>query len=467
MKKLYCKMMAGLLITLLTGCSAANKYKIARDFFAKRNYVAAIQQYDLFLEKTEDGAMATRAEVERSESYYQLGWQAYQKESWLLASRLFYLANSIQADEYLDNCYYKLAERSFAENNIAQTLEYYGNIISYLPDSELLPEVIFKRIKIYVQLDEKENAFRDYDLLWTRFPESEFIAAIEPDILPVISYRIGRAQHLKSKGDLENSLTAYFELLQYPTSYQNKISKDIAEIYLLLAGDFITRDEILEAREAYLAVIEYDSSRTGEVNRLMDNVCNTLLQQGKELEKELMIDEAITVYEECFVLIPDYAAAVTAIENARDLRVRYENALRFKEQAENIEYEKDFNGALRLYRQSYEQYRLPVVAGKIQEMNNLIRAEKDPKNFAIAVVKEYKNGRIVNAITRIEQEMIANYGADIVSSSGWKALYSSGDYKYEVRYDILSPQENCYYIWLVNLRDTSISPLNKMTESIM
>ena len=51
--------------------------------------------------------------------------------------------------------------------------------------------------------------------------------------------------------------------------------------------------------------------------------------------------------------------------------------------------------------------------------------------------------------------------------SGWKFLLSTSQYKYEVRYDLMSPRETFFYVWQVNLKDRSIIPLNKISEDLM
>ena len=59
------------------------------------------------------------------------------------------------------------------------------------------------------------------------------------------------------------------------------------------------------------------------------------------------------------------------------------------------------------------------------------------------------------------------HGDDLVRISGWKVLYSFGQYKYEVRYDIISPDERLYYAWRVDLSNQAISALNKLSEKTM
>ncbi|MBN1326364.1 MAG: hypothetical protein JW996_00265, partial [Candidatus Cloacimonetes bacterium] len=175
------------LILFITGCTSTSKYKIARNFYQKGNYVAAIQQYDSFLEKSSNGALITKAEIERAESYYQLGLTSYEKENWALAGRLFYLSNSNYADEKLDDCYYQLALKAREQNDIDRTLEYYDYIISHLPSSDMMSSVLYDRILIYSELGEKRLALKDYDQLWLYFPQSEYIDKIEATVSPIIS----------------------------------------------------------------------------------------------------------------------------------------------------------------------------------------------------------------------------------------------------------------------------------------
>ena len=67
---------------------------------------------------------------------------------------------------------------------------------------------------------------------------------------------------------------------------------------------------------------------------------------------------------------------------------------------------------------------------------------------------------------KIESLLIEQYG-DRVDSSGWKVYYSIGEYKYEVRFDLLSPEDNYYYAWRVNLKTREITSLNKISEDMM
>jgi hypothetical protein len=64
-------------------------------------------------------------------------------------------------------------------------------------------------------------------------------------------------------------------------------------------------------------------------------------------------------------------------------------------------------------------------------------------------------------------ELLRRHKASDIRDSGWKLLLSSGQYRYEARYDLLTPNETFLYIWQINLRDRSVIPLNKLSEALM
>ena len=99
-------------------------------------------------------------------------------------------------------------------------------------------------------------------------------------------------------------------------------------------------------------------------------------------------------------------------------------------------------------------------------MSNLIQAERNPKAFAEKIVKDFKKGIIPAGVNAVESSLVAQYG-DQVSTSGWKVYYAIGEFKYEVRFDLLSPGENYYYAWRVNLKTRQITSLNKISEDMM
>ncbi|MCK4654588.1 MAG: hypothetical protein KAU01_09080, partial [Candidatus Cloacimonetes bacterium] len=95
-----------------------------------------------------------------------------------------------------------------------------------------------------------------------------------------------------------------------------------------------------------------------------------------------------------------------------------------------------------------------------------LEAQKNPKVFARSIIQNYKKGIIPEKVRLMENNLIDKYGEN-VKSSGWKVSYAIGEYKYEVRFDILTPDENYYFAWRVNLKTQDVSPSNKVSEELL
>ena len=95
-----------------------------------------------------------------------------------------------------------------------------------------------------------------------------------------------------------------------------------------------------------------------------------------------------------------------------------------------------------------------------------MKLKKDPIAFAKTIILNHHDGQLARKIFQIENDLEMEYGDD-VKSSGWKVLYSFGKFKYEIRYDILSPEDNYYFVWRVDLENRNVSALNKLSENIL
>ena len=122
--------------------------------------------------------------------------------------------------------------------------------------------------------------------------------------------------------------------------------------------------------------------------------------------------------------------------------------------------------AKELYQESYKLSSKKLADNKSKEMDNYIRAESNPSTFALEIIRDYKKSIIKRNVDKKLAGMVQEFG-DQVSSSDWKAVYSYGEFNFEVRIDIFSPSESNYFAWRVNLIDRTISPLNKDSENMM
>ncbi len=447
-------------------CWVNSKFNIAHKLYMKSNYVMAIKHFDSLLETVQDGALSTQAELERSDCYYQLGFKAYQKDNWLLASRFFFLSNSEIADTKLDDCYFRLAQKQLMQNALTTTLEYYQRIVLYLKDSEYIPEILFNRIKIYIEMGNNLSAFNDYHFLWENHFDDHFTKEIQPFVDDLMPSFINEALTFKDSTEYDIAVDILSKLSRYPSKFQNDIFVHISDLYLLKAGEALSKREYELVREYLDLSIDNDEIKKELVSKKVKSICSQIILEGNELVSSFQFDEAIETYKNCFIIIPKYTICTNIINETNDKQQKYQSALKHENQAIEYEAEEDYASAYTHYNKSYKLFRTDRVRKQIYLMGNLLQAEKDPKAFAKKIINEYKNGIIPAGVSAIESSLISQY-SDQVDTSGWKVYYAIGEYKYEVRFDLLSPDINYYYAWRVNLRTREITSLNKISEDVM
>ncbi len=456
-----------LLLTVVSShCWVNSKFNIAHQLYMKSNYVMAIKHFDNFLETSTNGALSTQAELERSDCYYQLGVKAFEKENWLLASRLFFLSNSKIADFKLDDCYFHLAQQKLLQNALIATLEYYEKITSHLKDSDHIPEILFNRIQIYIEMENKLSAFNDYHFLWENHPNNSFTIEIQPFIDDLMPTFINDALSFRDSLEYNISIDMLTKLSQYPSTSKNDILIHISNLYLLKAEEALSIKNYEQVKQFLDLAVSFDDVKKDIVNKKYDDICSQIIKEGDEFVSAFQFDEAIKIYQNCFILIPNYPLCTKLISDINDKKKRYNSALEFENQAVIFEESKDYASAYSHYNKSYKLFKTNRVREKIYIMGNLLQAEKDPKAFAEKIIKDYKKGIIPTGVSAIESSLIAQY-SDQVDASGWKVYYAIGEFKYEVRFDLLSPAENYYYAWRVNLKTREITSLNKISEDLM
>ncbi len=465
-KSFYSFLFVSIVIALaLAGCTS--NYSVAQSLQARGKYAAAIESYDHYIKISKNGAKATEAELERSECYYQLGLKAFDSDKWKLAIRFFFLANSDKADEIMDNCYFNLADAAYQRNDYDITLQYYEMIVVNLPESELIPEILHSRIQIYMDIyNNDEAAWENYVLLNERYTGNEYIAMSQKYIDRFMERYIDNAIELQFSDGYRHALERLFYLEQYPSSFKDRIYLELSELYWKLAEQLVVEGEYVQAEETYRFVIEFDPTKEELVNARLVDICSKFMQQGDELVSDRQIDNAIGIYSRCFNIISNYEPAAMAISEANILKQNIHEANRLSLEAQEEEKKENWATALQLYRSAYRLDALSAYKDKMFLMSNMIEIEKDPVAFARRVINNYRNGLIIRRVSQLEQELVLQY-QDLVSTSGWRYVLSVGEAKYEVRYDISTPEKSYFLVWLVNLKDQTVLPLNKVSEELL
>jgi tetratricopeptide (TPR) repeat protein len=451
----------------ISGCLINSKYHKANDLYNQGNYVNAINVYDEFIENNPNSPFATQARLERSQCYFALGERAYSKENWLLAKRLFLLANSAKADSLLDNCFYNIGLNQLTKEDTLAALENFGYIVNNLKNSELLPEILFKRIELNYELQNYSHITSDYKYLWNNYPDSKYASQAIPYIDKILPDYLAEIEAMVSEKKYDEAIANLQQLLAFPSSLQDEIKSLMAKTYFLKADSAFQDEKLQIAKQNFDNSAELTSQYKTKTKQRIDSICQSYLEEGNRLVNLEKFDQAIAVFKKIYVLDPQNKQVDRKISETEELKNRKSQAQELLTEALEKENNDEYEQALQLYKQSNNLYSSKEAKQKIFEISNILRADKEPKVFAKDIIFAYNDGELVKNVYALQDSLIIKHGKDEVRTSEWKVLYSFGKYKYEVRYDILTPGENYYFIWQVDLLKQKVSPLNKLSEEVL
>jgi tetratricopeptide (TPR) repeat protein len=456
-----------LIILLAAGCET-NRVRSAQEHYDQKRFAAAIQEMDSFVPSAKNGALATQGEKIRSDSYYELGILARDRQRWDLAIKFLKLSNSEKADMILGDIYKFLAHSAEKKKDYIEQLRYVDAIVREIPRSYLIPEMLYQRIKLQTDIfDNPEYAWQDYMRLYASHPGDVYEISSRKIVGRYMPVRIAYGKKLTETGYYTDALQVYFELANYPVVDPAEIRTLIAETYIAQAEYHLAKQDYFSADGLFRIAMEYDSTKKPAIDRRLLDIVSLFQKEGDSLVARREFDNALTYYRKTFDIIPNYAPAVQAIERVEVLKRNIEEAKVIFSQAVLAEGSGRNSEALRLFQQAYKLDAKPEYQQRANTIQNMLEADKDPVAFARRIVGQYGNGMIVNRIEKQRQDLLKRYKTSDVRDSGWKFLLSTGQYKYEARYDLITPRETFLYVWQVNLRDRSLTPLNTISEALM
>ncbi len=457
-----------LMLLLALGACEINKLRSAEDHYDNQRYAAAIQELDDYIQNGRNGALVTRSEILRGQCYYELGLLALQRENYDLAIKFLKLSNSDDADQALGRIYRDLADKALQQGNEQLSLDLVNAILREIPLSELTSEMLSRRISFHLDtFIDHESAWQDYMDLYDSYPNNVNEVAARKQILRIIPAKVEYARRLYETGYYSDGLRILFELGKYPVVDNTANNKMIAEAYIGQAESYLKGQNYLEADRFFRIAVQYDPDKKIQVDRRLEQVASLFINRGDELVAQRDFQNALIHYQKTYDIIPDYALANQAIARMNTIRENVARAQEIQNQAEKTELSGNYSEALNLYRQAGNLDSRADLSTKISQMQNLISAQADPEKFARRIINEYRGGVLNIRIQRQKQELLRAYNPNEIRDSGWKIMTSSGQFKYEARYDLITPTISYYYVWQVNLRDRIITPLNKLSEKLM
>lgn len=455
-------------LSLLNSACEHNKFRAAESLYSQRRYAAAIEQLDEYIRSGKNGANVTRAELIRSASYYELGLAAIERKNWNLATRLLKLSNSEKADDELAKVYLIIAKDAIESNDNNRAKQFLSDIIQETSKSPLVPEVLHIRIKMFLEtFGDRSTAWSDYMILYNSFPNDPYEISSRTYISSFIMNYVNDAVLMAYNKKYYEALEDLFQIRRYPVGNQDRIDFEIANIYIELAEIEIMEQDYFEANRLFLRALQFYPAKQDFINKRLQDIAYLYIDKGNDLLQAREYETALIYYRKTFDIIPDFALAKQAITKLQTVEANVKKAEELFLEAQKLENTRYFIDARKLYLQAYQLDNLAIYSERASVMGNLIEAEKDPVAFTRTIVEDYKSGLLYRRIQAQKQLLLKKFKLDEIRDSGWRILRSPGQYKYEARYDLLSPSENLYYVWQVNLKDKTITPLNKISERIM
>ena len=456
-----------LIVIILSGCEI-NRLRSAEELYRKNLYAAAIVELDDLIANAENKAIATRAEIVRSNCYYALAEAAVEKKNWPLAIRFFKLANSDSANLRLAEIYRDLAMEAEKEGNRIVSKSYLDAIIREVPESPLIPEVLYRRIGYFLDVKaDNESAWNDYMRLFDNYPNSPYEILARNYVMRFIPGKLKYAEVLTEQGYYADALKELFEISKYPVVDMNQVNKLISDVYEKQAEELLSEQDYIEADRLFRIALQYYPQKKESIIHRLESITNLFIQKGNSLLEAGDFQGALVHYRKTFEIIPDYPPALEAIDRLFTIQENIRKAADLYKQGEQLEATGKLNEALQAYNSAYALDPKPEYKQKANLVQNMIEANKNPAAFARKIITEYKGGLLTNRIQNQKKELLKRYKEYEIQDSGWKLMLSTGQYKYEARYDLLTPNETYLYVWQINLRDRSIIPLNKLSEALM
>ncbi len=462
------KHLALLCILLLLSACEVNRLRSIEEHYRQRRYAAAIQEADDFIARASNGAFITRAELARSSSYHRLGVMALERDNQELAIKFLKLSNSDAADKDLGNLYKQRITEAIQASDYETQLLYVNSILREIPRSDLVPEMMYRRINLYLDFrGDSDGAWQDYMDLYDGHPNDSYEVAARKSMERIVPNKKAYGQRLAQGGYFNEALTIFFELAKYPVVKTDEINQLIGETYRAQAKEYLRSGDYLEADRFLRIALQYVPDQRPQIEAMLQQIVGLFIEKGDQYLAAKDFDSALAHYQKVFEIIPDYPPGLQAIQRLNTTKENIARAAQLFEQGQRSEASGKYAEALSLYQQANSLDSSAEIQKQISGIQNIMEADRNPQAFARKIINQYKGGLLVNRINQKKKELLANYKASEIRDSGWKYLLSTSQYKYEVRYDLMSPRDTFFYVWQVNLRDRSIIPLNKISEDLM
>ncbi|MBN2018507.1 MAG: hypothetical protein JW794_10325 [Candidatus Cloacimonetes bacterium] len=452
---------------LMISCTNVS-YKKSVKVLKEGNYTQAIKELDEYILTTKHPAFKEKAKHLRSQAYYQLGLQEYEKNNYLEAAEYFFLSNSDRADSLLDNCYFKVAQKAIDGQDFLRASDYLSFIIYHLQNSDKMSKVLYDEIIIQTDFSgDIHAAYETYQMLQDRFPQSEAFNQATTIVNVFMPTLIDEARMLWDDQYYSEVLDLLFIYIDYPADFINEIKDMIGNVYYTWAVSLLQSMDLDNVQSYLLQAENYNSSLLEKVNDRLEELALIYIDRGDDLLEDRQTVEAISVYRKSLDIIDGYQIALNRIARAEEFARKIAQAAQLVEQG-NTQFEnEEYTAAYDSYSEAYKLDSISEIYELINQAYVWTRISTDPENYAIEIVKQYQDGMIVDKISQIESNAQKNYSRQDVRVTPWQVFRTATRNSYEVRYTIVIPEKNYFLRWLVRLETGKVVPLNDVSEELL
>jgi len=443
-------------------------YKKSVKTLNEGRYSQAVQELDTYIETSKHPAYKEKAKELRSQAYYQLGLNEYEMGKYPEASEYFFLANSNKADSLLDNCYFEIAKVALDDLDYLKSSDYLSFIIYHLPESEKMPEVLYNEIIIQINYSKDIHAaYATYQILQNRFQTSDAFSQATIIVNSFMPLLIDEAQTQWDNKLFAEALNKLFLYLDYPADFLKEIKQMIGNVYYTWAVSLLQNRELDNVKTYLLYAEEYDPKLADKMNDKLTELASIYITRGDNFLFERDVSNAILSYQKTLDIIENYQLAYDKIARAEEFARRIAQAAQLIEEGDTQFYNEEYAEAYDSYSKAYKLDSIPQIYDKINLAYIWTRISNDPEQYAIEIVKQYKDGIIPNTINDIETSAQKNFSRQDIRVTPWQVFRTVTRNSYEVRYTIVIPDKNYFLRWLVRLETGEVIPLNEVTEELL
>ncbi len=401
------------------------------------------------------------AKLERSRCYMQLGEQYFSKGEYETAARLFYFANSNEADERLSECLWILALAAYENNDLENASTYLSPILTQYSHTIRTPNALCLKIRILMPQEKGAEAWSFYKELVQRYPSADCRQEVLSIIEPYIDAQLTAGERQIAERLYTQAIKTLEELFAIPSSKEKIASRMCSQAYQARGELFLNSQNYDDAVSDFKSAKDIFSGAAMTANQRISAITDTVFGRGTQYYQTGRIESAESMFKKVLAFDSTHIEAKSYLQKLPQRKLNLIKADSLAKVAEEYYQKNENSEALRLASRALEYDPWSSQAKQIIQrckQRQQSRTRKKPEDTAMNIVKNYRNGKIPKWIEQNHK-----------GKKTWKA-YISRPNIYQVECRVYWPnkeyQSKVVYEWSVDTKSKKLTPLNRKTQQI-